>query len=89
MPTEKELIEKERRIIKRRRRRIHWSLGSISLFFALMPTWIAFLLYHFTGPGNFMEKLAFIGVALYFAGGFQLFLFAAWIWFMIEIVLDQ
>jgi len=54
-----------------------------------MPTWIAILLYHFTGPGGFMEKLAFIGVAFYIAGGFQLFLLGLWIWFMLAIVLDM
>jgi uncharacterized BrkB/YihY/UPF0761 family membrane protein len=87
--TERQRIEKERKIIQRRRSRIHWSFGTISLFFALMPTWISILLYHFTGPGGFMEKLAFIGLAFYIAGGFQLFLLGLWIWFMLAIVLDM
>ncbi len=59
-------------------------IGAGSFFVALLPTWIFMLLYHIAGPGTFMEKAAMIGMGLFFAGGFQIFMLCCWIYLLIQ-----
>lgn len=79
---------KEETARQRKRRKsmmlIKWSIGIGSLFVALLPTWGFMLLYHIAGPTNFMEKATMIGMGLFFAGGFQIFMFLLWFWFITE-----
>lgn len=68
---------------KRKDRFLKWSIGIVSLIVALIPTWVFIVLYQVASPSNFIEKLAMIGVALFFAGGFQCFLLFLWVYFLL------
>ena len=70
---------------KMKDRLFKWSVGIISLMIALIPTWIFIVLYFVAGPSNFIEKLAMIGIAMFFAGGFQIFLLFVWIVFVFHL----
>ena len=82
--------EEQKRISRRQRKDTFWgwviSIGLLVL--ALMPSWGFLLVYHFSAPANFVEKIAVIGLGVWVAGSLQAFLLLVWIAVMIQLISD-
>ena len=66
--------------------RIIWSV--ISLAFALIPTWIFFIIKSLTNPEGFWQTAVIYGFGAYFLFGIQFILLMLWIGFLGKVIFD-